>query len=221
MRRTHRDRYEVVFVILIASFVLGAVFTSAWARVCLLVLYATALLLALRAARLSRRSSRLLRAALALGSLVIGLVAVAVPGRGTEEALALWLAAVLLTTIIAIIWRLLHHQTVSLQTIFAALSAYLLIGFFFAAVYGAVATLGSAPFFAAGQQAVPSVLQYFSFVTMTTTGYGDYTPLGSVARSLAVLEALLGQIFLVTLVARLVTMFGRQRPRPGSAPEAG
>jgi hypothetical protein len=53
---------------------------------------------------------------------------------------------------------------------------------------------------------------------MTTTGYGDLTPLGNGARSLAVLEALFGQIFLVTLVARLVAMFGQLRPGRRSGP---
>jgi hypothetical protein len=58
---------------------------------------------------------------------------------------------------------------------------------------------------------------------MTTTGYGDFTPAGSAPRSLAVLEAVLGQIFLVTLVARLVALFGQLRPVPVSSPsgEAG
>ena len=63
-------------------------------------------------------------------------------------------------------------------------------------------------------------------MTLTTTGYGDYTALGEGGRSMAVLEALLGQIFLVTLVARLVALFGMARPvrpdsRPGRGPPAG
>jgi len=59
-------------------------------------------------------------------------------------------------------------------------------------------------------------------VTLTTTGYGDYTALGEGGRSMAVLEALLGQIFLVTLVARLVALFGMVRPdRPGRRSSGG
>ena len=59
-------------------------------------------------------------------------------------------------------------------------------------------------------------------MTLTTTGYGDYTALGEGGRSMAVLEALLGQIFLVTLVARLVALFGMVRPdRPGERSPAG
>ena len=52
-------------------------------------------------------------------------------------------------------------------------------------------------------------MQYFSFVTLTTTGYGDYTAAGDGARALATIEAMIGQIFLATLVARLVSSFAR------------
>jgi hypothetical protein len=60
-------------------------------------------------------------------------------------------------------------------------------------------------------------VQYFSFITLSTTGYGDYTARGDAGRSMAVLEAVLGQIFLVTLVARLVALYGMVRPpRPAA-----
>ena len=160
----------------------------------------------------------LVRIAVAGGSLVIFAVAFGVPGDGTAGALSVWLSAVLLATIAVIVRRLLHHRAVALQTIYGALSAYLLIGFLFTALYSAVVHLGSEQFFAGGEPATSASLQYFSFITMTTTGYGDLTPLGNGPRSLAVLEALSGQIFLVTLVARLVAMFGQLRPGPRSDP---
>jgi len=150
---------------------------------------------------------------------VVFAVAWALPGDRTAGALALWLSAVLLATIAVIVRRLLEHRAVTVQTLFGALSAYLLIGFLFAALYSTVAHLGpDRLFFAGGEPATSASLQYFSFVTMTTTGYGDLTPVGSGPRSLAVLEALLGQIFLVTLVARLVAMFGQLRPGRRSDP---
>jgi hypothetical protein len=104
-----------------------------------------------------------------------------------------------------------------MQTVFGALSAYLLIGFFFAALFTATAKLTTTPLFADGEPADSSAIQYFAFITLTTTGYGDLTPAGQPGRSLAVLEALAGQIFLVTLVARLVSVFGIERS-PRSAP---
>lgn len=220
MRWDRRDRYETVFFLLMASFVLGAVVTGPRARIWLLVLYATALLMAVHTVPLTRMSARLLRIVLGVGSVAIGFVALVAADSRADAALALWLATVLLATILAILWRVLHHRTVSLQTIFGALSAYLLIGFFFTAVYGPVAYLGPDPFFAGGQPVAAPTLQYFSFVTLTTTGYGDLVPQGNLARSLAVLEALVGQIFLVTLVARLVAMFGLPRQRLSRTSEA-
>jgi hypothetical protein len=123
----------------------------------------------------------------------------------------LWFAAILLLAIVAVVRRVLIHRVVTLQTIFGALSAYLLIGFLFAALFSAVGHFGRAPLFAGGKPATTSTIQYFSFTTLTTVGYGDFAAAGEPARTLAVLDALTGQIFLVTLVARLVSIFGQAR----------
>ena len=78
-------------------------------------------------------------------------------------------------TLIAALRRVLIHQEVTLETIYGALSAYLLLGLTFSAVYGAMEDLGSQPLFT--QVAEPSIplRQYFSFATLTTLGYGDVT----------------------------------------------
>ena len=207
------DRFGLVLLLLISIFVLDALFTSPRGQAAILFIYVVVLLLVLRAVSIRRGGDPLLRVAVSLVSLAIFAVAWAAPGDRAAGLLAVWLSGVLFATIALIVRRLLHHREVTLQTIFGALSAYLLIGFLFTALYSAVAHLGPDQFFAGGQPATSASLQYFSFVTMTTTGYGDLTPVGSGPRSLAVLEALLGQIFLVTLVARLVAMFGQ--PRPG------
>ncbi|MFL6114416.1 MAG: potassium channel family protein [Catenulispora sp.] len=212
------DRFGLVFLLLISIFVLDALFTSPRAQAAILLVYVAVLLLVLRAVSIRRGVAPLLRIAVAGGSLVVFAVAWGLPGGHTAGALALWLSALLLATIAVIVRRLLHHRAVTLQTIYGALSAYLLIGFLFAALYSAVAHLGPGKFFAGGEQPTSASLQYFSFITMTTTGYGDLTPFGNGPRSLAVLEALLGQIFLVTLVARLVAMFGQLRPERRSDP---
>jgi hypothetical protein len=84
---------------------------------------------------------------------------------------------------------------------------YLLTGLMFAAFYAAFNALGGGHFFASGQPATTQTFQYFSFTTLTTLGYGDFTAAASSGRAVAMLEALTGQIFLVTLVARLVAGF--------------
>jgi hypothetical protein len=209
-----QDRFELVFLLLISSFVLEAILTGQRAQATILLVYLVALQVVLRTTSPNRGAWPAVRVAVTVVSVTVVVVGVAAPGRVTSAVLALWLAVVLMATIASIVSRVLRHRTVTLQTLLGSLSAYLLIGFLFMAFYSAVAHLDRDEFFAGGQPANSSTLQYFSFVTMTTTGYGDFTAAGTAGRSLAVLEALLGQIFLVTLVARLVALFGK--PRPGS-----
>lgn len=206
------DRYELVFLMLVSTFVLTAFGLQERGRLPVLLLYAAALVLALRSSRLSGPIASALRVVLAVGTIGVGVAVAAAPGDLTEGILSSWIALVLATTIVVVVLRILRHRVVTGQTIFGALSAYLMIGFFFSAVFTAIDRLGSESFFAGGQSANSATIQYFSFVTLSTTGYGDYTAAGEAGRSMAVLEALLGQIFLVTLVARLVALFGTARP---------
>ena len=127
---------------------------------------------------------------------------------------------------LVILNRILRHETVSLETILGAICIYVLIAIAFAGLYGWVNEVEPTGFFAQ-HLAHPRNIDflYFSFVTITTVGYGDLTAGTSTGRVLVTFEALIGQIFLVTLVARLVGMYGvRQRasrsdPGTGSALE--
>jgi hypothetical protein len=89
----------------------------------------------------------------------------------------------------------------------------LLLGLVFSTVFSFLDAADSTPFFAQVQTASASDLLYFSFITMTTVGYGDLTPVGNLPRMLAATEALAGQIYLVTAVALLVGNLGRERRR--------
>jgi Ion channel len=125
----------------------------------------------------------------------------------------------LFASAVTIVHRVLTFRTVTLDSIFGAFSAYLLLGLMFAAVYAAVDHLGARHFFADGQPANGKTFQYFSFTTLTTLGYGDFTAAGNGGRSLAVPEAVTGQVFLATLVARLVSAF--RGPAERNASQAG
>ena len=92
------------------------------------------------------------------------------------------------------------------QSIYGVLSAYMIIGLIFSAVYVAMYKFGG-PFFVHGELNNTKTFQYFSFTTLTTLGYGDFTAAGNGGRAVAVLEAIVGQMFLATLVARLVAGF--------------
>lgn len=100
--------------------------------------------------------------------------------------------------------RITYHRVVG------AVLLYLIIGLTFVALYGFVALRAPAAFTNLptlhGDFAIAGNLIYFSFVTLTTTGYGDIAPLHPYARSLANVEAIIGQIYPATLLARLVTL---------------
>ncbi|MBE0476778.1 MAG: two pore domain potassium channel family protein [Coriobacteriia bacterium] len=157
-----------------------------------------------------RAAAAALAAALvALGAgTLLGLDALALPGLA--EALA---GALLLAAPVAVLRRIAHHSRVEAGTVLGAVCVYMLIGLVFAFVFTTIGRAG-APLFA-GRADEYSDHLYFSFVTLTTTGYGDLAPLTKSGQALAVLEALIGQVFLVTFVARLVSLYGSERSRGG------
>jgi hypothetical protein len=95
-----------------------------------------------------------------------------------------------------------------------AICIYVLLGMMFAFVYAAIDAISSGPFFVQTADATPPDFLYFSFITQTTVGYGDFTASGDLGRALAVLEALTGQLYLVTIIAVLVSRLSA-RARPG------
>ena len=100
---------------------------------------------------------------------------------------------------------------VTMHTMFGVLCIYLLIGMLFSYAYGLVGDAQSTPFFASQINADISDYLYFSFATMTTVGYGDLVAATDLGRSVAIAEALIGQIYLVTVVAVIVGGLSRRR----------
>lgn len=125
-------------------------------------------------------------------------------GRGVASA---WKALLLLVIVAMIMRQILIARAVTLQSIYGAISTYLIIGLMFSAIYGAIYFLHGRQFFAPHEQGTSSNFQYFSFTTLTTLGYGDFTAALNGGRAVAMLEAMTGQIFLATLVAKLVATF--------------
>ncbi len=93
-----------------------------------------------------------------------------------------------------------------LQRIAGAVAIYLLLGLIWARLYQVVELVSPGAFrVPEGESVNGASLTYFSFVTLATLGYGDISPVNIVARDLAVLEAIMGQLYLVILISRLVT----------------
>ena len=214
-RRPQPDRYGLLLGLLVFGFLVSAYSGELLATVLRLLFFMATLHLALRTSMVRPRVARLVLVVTLAGSVLTIALSLAHRGRVSLGVLDVWVAVVLLIAVLVIVRRVLSHPVVSVQTILGALSAYLVLGLLFAAVYGALGELGSRPFFASGAPVNQAALQYFSFTTLTTLGYGDYTAATDTGRAVAVLEALGGQIFLVTLVARLVSAFPpRRRTEP-------
>src|SRR5204863_7614888 len=114
--------------------------------------------------------------------------------------------------------RLILHRGLDVTAIFGALTVYLLIGLAFAVVVGTLATSLPGDYFAQGTDGTQSDRVYFSFTTLTTTGFGDFTARTRGGHSLSVLEMLMGQLYLVTVIALIV---GNLRRRLQPSPPGG
>lgn len=198
-------RYGVLLLVLITTYLLSAFTNGRWISAVQILLFTGVALLALRNSSASPRVVHL-AIAIAVASLVIMPVVTLTSQTGAGIA-SIWKGLILLFAVAMIVHRVLSSGTVSLQSIYGAVSAYLVIGLMFAAFFTAIGEVSGEDFFAHAETASIQTYQYFSFTTLTTLGYGDFTAASSSGRATAVLEALTGQIFLATLVARLVAAF--------------
>jgi len=113
-------------------------------------------------------------------------------------------AILIFAAIVTLMWKLFTTSEVTTDTIRGGFAVYLLLGFFWALLYQIF--LLANPESIAFPDAVYSfsTLLYYSFTTLTTLGYGDILPIVPIVRNVAVLEAVFGQIFLVSFIARLI-----------------
>lgn len=141
--------------------------------------------------------------------LAVAVAALAVhwwPSAGAPALAASSLASLSLMAMVVLV-QAFRSGVVNIHRIQGAVAAYLLLGLAWAFAYELVAALVPGAFASAQPVAEHSrVWIYYSFVTLTTVGYGDVTPLHPAARSLAMMEALTGQLYPAILLARLVTL---------------
>jgi hypothetical protein len=216
--RGSRERFGLLLGAIIVAFAFeGVASPNEWQEVVISGLLGATLLLALWAAE-ARPLVLRLGAVIAVGLFILSIVE-AVNGNPSAGALRLANGALVLLAppaIIAGIVRILRaKQTVTLEAVFGVLSVYILLGMLFGFVFGSIDRLGGNPFFAGGQPATVAHCLYYSFTTLTTVGYGDLTARTNLGHTLSVSEALLGQIYLVTIVSLIVANLGRSRPAAG------
>ncbi len=216
-------RFGVVLVLILITLAYSlAAPTGEGSHIAAVALQASVLVAAVIASRMHRVVIVLAIAAAAIG--VAGSVA-ALLGNDRFDAGSASVVALpyVVLTPIAITSGLVKHFReeggVTVTTMFGVLCLYLLIGLAFGTVYSAVDEVGDESFFTTGDATRDDFL-YYSFSTLTTTGYGDLTAATNVGRSLSVTEALIGQIYLVTIVAVIVSNL-RPAPRPRRRRSAG
>lgn len=232
----HVDRFGLVLglsaasVTVLALIDLDEVATSlrseiAWVGVTITV--GLTLVFALRASGVAKRPRRI--AEIAVGIIVLGATAltigeaiVDVPGTAEFDAARPSFAWTLITIVapFIVLRRVMKHDKVTIQTLLGAVSVYLLLALAFNYAFLVVDDVsGGSPFFA--QPETTSSFMYFSLSTITTVGYGDLTAVSDTGRFLASAEAVLGQILLVTVVARLVSLYSLASAKPVPSGDRG
>lgn len=204
-------QFGIVLVLLACTFlVMASGVSGGWARILSVGLQGATLLAVLRASQVSRRIRRVTAIAVvcalvpAFGSLLLSSGSAA---KGVPVVLSILLVGAAPYVIARSLWR---RQLVDVHTILGAICIYVLLGMLYSFVYQAIGTLGTSNFFVQTHSPDTADYLYFSFVTLTTVGYGDFTAATHVGRALAVLEALFGQIYLVTVVSVLVSHLVRR-----------
>ena len=154
----------------------------------------------------SRVSVRGLTILLAVLSVVIGRLGLPFAEKTVVAADMVLSAGMLATFTVLMIKQFLIRGREPAQRIAGAVSIYLLLGIIWMRLYQMVELASPGAFrFPEGDSPTSAGLAYFSFVTLATLGYGDISPVNIFARDLAVLEAIMGQLYLVILISRLVT----------------
>jgi hypothetical protein len=226
LRRAYRDRrYAVLFYTLFLTLGAMPLLTAfGFSADVLQVFLALSLLLAVLDVPDQRwRTVLVLLAAVAFGVRAVPLAAV---GAGMATGALVVVSGIALLAVVSTIRFALRAGAVGSEHVYAALSAYLLAGLFFGLLYWAVALAWPASFADAGRPGAAgfplSTAIYYSFVTLATLGYGDVIPRTDVARGIAVVEAVGGQLYVAVMIARLVgARLQAHEPRGDSTRGAG
>jgi hypothetical protein len=186
---------------------------AGWGNVFTTLIASTAAVVALGSAN-ARLPVVRVAAGLAAVSVVCAILSASFDWRGLLAASGLVTAVLLFVAAGAVLRTVVNAAEVGFRTILGAISVYIILGLLFSFLYVALDRIQGSPFFGEGTTVHDGDTLLFSFYTLTTTGYGNLVPAGQPGKLFAGLEMLIGNIFLVTLVAGLVSLWrpGRRRP---------
>lgn len=206
----------MVFVMI--SYLMAVTFTASWAGSIVLAVMILTVWLALHVSQ-ARRSVRIVADVALVVAAAAAVLNLFGPQGDVLRAFIYSAGCVLyLIAPVSVLRDIVTRPEVDQEVVLGAVAAYLLVGIFYGFLYGTIAAWQSAAFFGPGVPETASQFLFFSFTTLTTTGYGNLVPAGNPGQAFAVLEMLIGQLFLVTAVAKVINAW---RPKRWRAEEGG
>ncbi len=217
------DSYGLVLVLIVLTYALAVgLEASAILGAAVVLVQIATVWFVLRTAQATRAA----RAVVVVVLAITGFVAVAggiVGGAGAQGMILLASSVLYFIAPLVVVRHLVARSVIDRETVLGVIAAYLLIGMFFAFVYRLAGVINPDPFFGAGGEATPPNALFFSFTTLSTTGFGNLIPATSVGQTLAVAEMIIGQLFLILALGKVVSVWspvrkGGQGERPPDAP---
>jgi hypothetical protein len=216
------DSYGLVVLLIVVTYVLSATITATWAVSLVLFVQIATIWVTLQASQ-ARRRLREVTGAVLVASAAVGTLNLFIPREHSGTGVMAVVSGLLYVAApVIIVRRLVLRQAVDTQTVLGAIATYLMVGMAFAFAYGALGAVQAGPFFGPLGEGSFSEDLFFSFTTLTTTGYGNLVPAANPGQTFAVLEMLIGQLFLVTALAKVVSTWrpGQGRGRSPTEDEA-
>jgi hypothetical protein len=208
------DNYGLLLVMILLTFAAYTLLDPGrWPNLVLTVIVSATLILAFRTSKAAPLWTRTVAIVSLLAVVVNFVIAAGDPTEFADNLAVLWLILALPAPWI-VLRRIGRHDHVDQVTLGGAVCVFLLIGMIFTFAFQTTQELSGDPFFGGPLSGSPADFAYFSLVTITTLGYGDLAPLGDVGRFLAATEAVIGTLYLVTVLALIVARFQGVRRTP-------
>lgn len=213
------DSYGLVLMLVVLTYLVSVSFADGWAQWVVIAIQFLTVWFTFRTARAALSVRTVI--GMALGAVVlVTVVDTLLPVASPMLAAAFVLSSLLYVGApVAIVRDVGTRRTVDQETVLGAITAYVIVGMCFAFTYRAIGAVQAVPFFGSAGAGNMADALFFSFTTLTTTGYGNLVPATNPGQSLAVMEAVLGQLFLVTAMAKIVTAWKPRRWQGSDEPE--
>jgi Ion channel len=206
------NSYGLVLLLIIITYAVSVALTAEWAKSLVVSVQIATVWVVLRASRARRRFRMVTGVILILCAIAAAVNLVVGEDIAAGVGMAVISGVLYFGAPFSIVRHLVSRRTVDRETVLGAIATYLMVGMFFAFTYRALGAIQTDPFFGrSGDGTFPQDL-FFSFTTLTTTGYGNLVPASNPGQSFAVLEMLIGQLFLVTAVAKAVSSWQPGQP---------